>query len=342
MSTSQTKAFRFASALMLFSALALLLVGCSGQPTSTGSKPVVFGYADWDTQQFMTRLAGFIVANGYQQPVEYAPGANVALVVAIQSDDVDVHMEVAERSLQEPLQRLIDSGKGEKLGISFGGTWQGWLVPTYLIKGDPARGIAPMAPGLKSVLDLPKYWELFKDPEVPTKGRFYSGVPGWQALVTNEAKIKSYGLEDYINIFIPGSDTALSTSIVAANEKGEPWLGYYWAPTWLLAKVDMTPLEEPPFDEKLWNAEAGYACAYPLDENYIVANTGLKARAPDVADFLSRFNVSFDDLSAVLLYMKDNNATPEQAAGWFLKEHESVWTAWVSPQVAQNVKAALP
>ncbi len=342
MHTLRFKVLKIVPVVGLITTLALSLAGCTGQPPSSAAKPIVFGYADWDTQQFMTRLAGFIVANGYKQPVEYAPGANVALITAIQNGDVDVHMEVAVRSLEEPLKRLIDSGKGEYLGVSYGGTWQGWLVPTYMIKGDPARGIAPVAPDLKSVFDLPKYWELFKDPEVPDKGRFYSCIPGWQCQVTNEAKIKSYGLDSTYNVFLPGSDAALATSMLAAYEKGEPWLGYYWTPTWLLAKVDMTPLEEPPFDEKLWNLEAGYACAYPLDENYIMANTGLRSRAPDVTDFLSRFKLGIDDLNTVLLYMRDNNASPEQAATWFLNEYESVWTAWVSADVAQNLKADIP
>ena len=42
-------------------------------------------------------------------------------------------------------------------------------MPTYVIEGDPERGIEPMAPDLKSVLDLPDYWAVPRS-EDPSKG----------------------------------------------------------------------------------------------------------------------------------------------------------------------------
>ncbi len=99
--------------------LALLLTGCAGEKTE---KPIVFGYADWDTVQIMSRIAGFIVEHGYGYPVGYAPAANVATIAAIQRGDIDIHMECAERSLEEQLRKLYESGQGEKVGISYPGT----------------------------------------------------------------------------------------------------------------------------------------------------------------------------------------------------------------------------
>jgi len=312
------------------------------EPEPEPKEVIKFGYGGWDTIQWMSEVAGFIVEHGYGYPVEQVPATNVVIVAAIERGDIDVHMEVAERSLQEPMEKLMASGQGAKTGISFPGTWQGWLVPTYMIKGDASRGIEATAPDLKSVFDLPDYWELFKDPEVPDKGRFYSCIPGWQCEKTNLLKFEAYGLNDYYNIFLPGSDAALSASIIGAYEKGEPWLGFYWSPTWVLARVDMTPLEEPAWEEDLWTEEANYACAYPLDENLLVTNIHLKERAPEVVAMLEKYSHDYDQMNGALLYMQDNDAEPPEAAQWFLKNNESVWSEWVPADVAARVKAALP
>ncbi|MEZ4570755.1 MAG: glycine betaine ABC transporter substrate-binding protein [Thermomicrobiales bacterium] len=44
----------------------------------------------------------------------------------------------------------------------------------------------------------------------------------------------------------------MATSLVSAYENGEPWLGYYWAPTWVFAVVDLTMIEEPEYTDECW------------------------------------------------------------------------------------------
>jgi glycine betaine/proline transport system substrate-binding protein len=39
--------------------------------------------------------------------------------------------------------------------------------------------------------------------------------------------------------------------------------------------------------------------------------------------------------------MTDNQATGEDGAKYFLKNNEDVWTKWVTPEVAEKVKASL-
>src|SRR5699024_2637077 len=105
------------------------------------------------------------------------------------------------------------------------------------------RGIEPMAPDLKSVDDLPDYWELFKDPEDPEKGRIYDGPAGWELERINEVKVKAYGLDEHYNRFLSGSGPALHTSMIRAYEAGEPWLGFEWVPNWVTGLYDLTKLE---------------------------------------------------------------------------------------------------
>ncbi|MEA3470292.1 MAG: glycine betaine ABC transporter substrate-binding protein, partial [Thermodesulfobacteriota bacterium] len=105
----------------------------------------------WDSIQVHNRIAGFIIENGYGYDVEYIPGETIPLFTGLMRGNVDVDMESWTENIQEVYDKGISSGKVLDLGSNYPDSWQGWLVPTYMIKGDPKRGIKPMAPGLKSV-----------------------------------------------------------------------------------------------------------------------------------------------------------------------------------------------
>jgi len=55
----------------------------------------------------------------------------------------------------EAYEKSVPTGKVLDLGTNYADAVEAWYVPTYLIKGDPERGIEPMAPDLKSIDDLP-------------------------------------------------------------------------------------------------------------------------------------------------------------------------------------------
>ncbi len=328
---------------MISVALIFFSISCTKEtPATTTKQPIRFADAGWDSIQVHDRIVGFIAEHGYGYPAsEYIPCQTITQWVGLEQGEMDINMECWVESMQETYDKYMATGKLENLGANFPDSWQGWLVPTYVIKGDPARGIKALAPDLKSVFDMAKYWQLFKDREDPTKGRFYSCIPGWVCQETNEWKMHCYGLDKYYNIFLPGTDMALSTSLIAAYEKGEPWFGYYWEPTWVLGKLDMTKLEEPPFDQKVWD-EQKRCCAYMPVRTDIIVTKDFMARAPDIVAFLRNYETNGEINNRVLSYMRDSKADTAQAAIWFLKEYESLWTGWVPADVAQKIKAALP
>lgn len=318
--------------------IALLVVSLAGC-TPEAKQSVVFGDLSWDSAQVNNRIAAFIAANGYGYSVEYVPGDTIIILQGLRRGDVDVNMEIWVENQQDAYDAAIDSGDVLDLGNNFGDNWQGWLVPRYMVEGDATRGLEATAPDLRSVADLVNYWELFKDPENPDKGRFINSIPGWECTDINSQKLVAYGLDQYYTDFVVGSDAALSGSMAAAYEKGEPWLGYYWAPTWVLGKFDMYALEEPAFDEDVWNSTR--ACAYPSNNVNVAVNAAFAADNPDLVTFLDNFNTKTEQHNAVLAYMQDNGATTEEAAIYFLREYEDVWTNWVPAEVAAAVKAAL-
>jgi len=333
-----TKKNLWRGALLLAASVALLVLPIAGC-TPAAEKSVIFGDLSWDSAQVNNRIAAFIMTHGYGYEVEYIPGDTITILQGLRSGDVDVNMEIWVENQQKAYDEAVASGDVLDLGNNFGDNWQGWLVPRYMIEGDAARGIEAVAPDLRSVADMADYWELFKDPEDQTKGRFVNSIPGWECTGINSEKLVTYGLDEYYTDFVVGSDAALAGSMAAAFEKGEPWFGYYWAPTWVLGKLDMYPLEEPAYDDAVWNSTKG--CAYASNNVNVAVNAAFAAENPEVVQFLDNYATMSSQHNKVLAYMQDEGATTEEAAMYFLREYEDWWTAWVPSDVAAAVKAAL-
>lgn len=337
--------------LLVLLILGLSAIGCGGSDpganndgTTNGSdKPkLVMADVSWDSVQVHNRVVGFILQHGYGYPEpEYTFGDTMPLLQGMARGDVDITMEVWQDNYAEPWNELVEAGSVIDLGSVFPDAPQGWYVPTFVIEGDPNRGIEPMAPDLKSVLDLPRYWELFKDAEVPTKGRFHNGPPGWMVTEINEVKFKTYGLDKTFNLFGPGSDSALSASMVSAYEKGEAWVGYNWEPNWVIGQLDMTRLEEPPYDPEVYNDTNNRGCAYPAAKVIKGVHVDLPNTAPEAVDLVSKYETTLEQNNDFLSYMSENNADTEAAAIYFLKTYPDTWKSWVSEDVAQKVEQAL-
>lgn len=120
-------------------------------------------------------------------------------------------------------------------------------MPTYVIEGDEARDIEPIAPDLKYISDLADYPDVFVGTDDPDKGVIIGATPGWAINEIFEEAIIEYGLDEYYNYMSPGSESAINASLVKAYDSGEPWLGYNYEPNWIMGMYDMTPLlEEDP------------------------------------------------------------------------------------------------
>jgi len=307
------------------------LAGCA-EPAPAPKPTLVFDDLSWDSIQVHNRIVAFVAEYGYGYQTDFIATETAPGWAGLRQGDININMESWTENVQKVYDEAISSGDCVDLGSNFPDSWQGWLVPTYMIEDG-------LLPKNVSVDDLPQYWELFKDPEDQTKGRFINSIPGWLCTEINSKKLKAYGLDEYYTDFLAGSDAALSGSMVAAYQKHEPWLGYYWAPTWVLGKLDMTWIEEPPFDESLWGTT--YGCAFAPTHVNIIVNSSLLETAPDIVEFLRNYETTTSQNNKVLAYMQASDASTEDAAIWFLKEYESLWTGWVPADVAEKVKAAL-
>jgi glycine betaine/proline transport system substrate-binding protein len=327
--------------------LMVLLVGIiliSTVITGCGTEKPTLKFSDlnWGSAHFQSEMAKIIAEKGYGYSVELVPGATIPLTQGLRTGDIDVMIEGWYQNQKEAVDAGIAAGEIEMLGYLNDDNWQsGFVIPTYVVKGDAARGIDPMAPGLKTVFDLeePAMRELFANPENSSKGLVLNGPPGWECEIVIPKQIEAYGLSDLYDTLNAGSSEGLFASLKSAYDKGEPWLGYLWGPTWIAGALDLTLLEEPAYDEDVWNEN--YGCAWPSVDLFIAGHSGFTDKAPDLADMFAKWELDTAILDEVLAYMNETGGEPIDAAIWFLKNRENIWTGFVTSEAADKVKEAV-
>lgn len=189
-----------------------------------------------------------------------------------------------------------------------------------------------MAPDLKYITDLPEYWELFKDPE-EDKGLIVGSITGWGVDEILRDAIEAYGIDETYNYISPGSESSINISLASAYEKGEPWIGYNYEPNWVMAMYDMTPILE--------EVDDGHLESIGEQDVDIVTHPEFLGKAPDVVEFLKNYETSSATANEALVYIQQEDATPNDAAIKFLKEEEELWTTWVPDEVVEKVKKAI-
>ncbi|MDX2144783.1 MAG: ABC transporter substrate-binding protein [Rhodospirillaceae bacterium] len=304
-------------------------------------RPIVFAGLDWDSVGFHNAVARAILEKGYGCRTDVIPGTTIPLIQGAAQGQIDIVMEIWKDAVTEVWQRALARGQVVEVGVNFPDAVQGWYVPRYLVEGDAAP-----APDLKSVSDLVRYKDLFRDPEEPGKGRFYNCAAGWACEIVNSNKLVAYGLTAHFTNFRPGTGTALAAAIAGAYKQVEPILAYYWGPTWVMGAHDLVKLAEPAWNETDWRGIAASAdyprpVDFPVVEVWIGANAGFAAAAPEVMGFLSKYRTSAALVSAALAHMRETGADDAAAATWFLKTYPEVWTAWLNDDIALRVQASL-
>ena len=184
----------------------LLTVGLASTDSAASAEsatPIHFGAIGWESGALTTEILRHIVEHGYGYPTDTLPGSTVSMEVALARNDLQVIAE--EWAGRSPAWvKAEQAGQVLALGDTVKNAEEGWWVPAYVIKGDPARGLKPLAPELRSVDDLKRYPQVFRDPEMPDKGRFLNSPSGWTSETVNSQKLKAYGLDGLYNNFRSG------------------------------------------------------------------------------------------------------------------------------------------
>ena len=322
-------------------ALSLLCMSALLLPVSASAAcdaPIKFGALTWESGQFISGVLKYIAEDGYDCTIEEVPGAGPALETALSQNDIQVIGEqwVGRSPIME---QAIAQNKVAVIGDTLkGGATQGWYVPKYVLDENP---------GLRSYQDLPKYAELFKDPEDPRKSRFMNCPSGWTCEIFNSRLLKNTGLDSIFNNAHPGTGAALDAEIASAFEQHKPLLFYYWQPTGLMAKYDFAPLAFPAHDDACWqdlllaDGTANCVSGFPVSPLGIAVSTPFIESNPELAAVFEKVQFSSDELNGAILEMSESKRSGDEQALTFLRENPNVWQHWLSEKAATSLAAKL-
>lgn len=235
---------------------------------------------------------------------------------------------------------VTEKGKAEVVATSYVGR-QGFVVPTYVIEGDPERGIEPMAPNLRSVEQLNNYVNLF-DRDHDGRGELVGGPEGWICTEINEWQLESWKLSYDQTI----QDEWVSWSLLtSAYYEGEPILCYGYEPTWPTLMFELTWLETPAYSDEAWadyeiwkdwkagmdvSWEPGIACGYPPSEVLVVVTDEFHEKYPDAYRFLQNWSIPVDDLAELSIQIHLHNLPAPYIASEYIEEHQELMHQWLA------------
>ncbi len=329
--------------LFASTAIALGLMALGGTANAAECGAVTISNMNWQSAEVLANLDRLILNAGYGCEAELVVGDTVPTLTSMTEKG---QPDIAPEGWVDLLPDVVQRGIADKKLVSTvealsDGAVQGWWIPKYL---------ADAHPDIKTIDDALKHPDLFPAPEDSSKGAIFNGPQGWGGTLVTTQLFKAYEAEKAGFVLVDtGSAAGLDGSIAKAYERKEGWMGYYWAPTALLGKYDMVKLEYGvPYDAEEWKRCNTVAdCPdpkrneWPKDSVQTLVTTGFAERAGPAMDYLKARSWSNDTVNKLLAWMTDNQATGEEGAKYFLKNNEDIWTKWVSPEVAEKVKASI-
>lgn len=324
-----------------------------------GGETISLMDGQYQSIQILNEIAKYVLENGFDHTVSIEVLGAAAWEQAMLQGDLDVVLELWRVNRPEWYQKAVEEeGAVVDLGQTYDRATQGFYVPTYVIEGDQERGIEPMAPDLKAVEQLDEYTDVFADPEDPSKGLFINCLAQWTCAEISQIKLGAFDLLDDYNTTEPGAGAALDAAIVGAYEKGEPVLTYYWEPTALMGRLELTKLEMPEWTEECDEAttqtqeefgdtgdfnQAPEAAACDFRTHTINKGVAvdLEDRAPQAYAFLERFSMTTEVLNQTAATMDEQEMELPDVALWFFENHEDVWREWVDGELEASLEQTL-
>lgn len=327
--------------LLVSTILAAGFIGLTGSAQAADCGKVSIAEMNWASAGVAANIDKIILESGYGCQVELVTGDTIPTFTSMtEKAEPDMAPELWVNSVQEPLAKALAEDKVVKVTqILTDGGVEGWWIPKF---------IADAHPDIKTVEDALKRPELFPAPEDASKGAVTNCPAGWGCQITTANLYKAIKADTKgFQLINSGSAAGLDGSIAHAFEKKTGWLGYYWAPTAILGKYDMVKLSfDTKFDKAAWDKCITVAdCpdpklnSYPVAEVDTVVTKKFADRAGVAMDYIKARRWDNATVGKVLAWMSDNQADNADTAKYFLETYPDVWAKWVSPEVAEKVKA---
>lgn len=294
---------------------------------------VTVGAMDWASAQVITAVTKFLMEQGYGCKVSVVKTSTQPVVTSVaETGKPDVVTELWINSAPK-YPALEKEGKVVTLNNVFAdGGVEAWWIPTYL---------AEKHPELKTIDGV------LKNPEL-VGGRFHNCPEGWGCRVINDNLKVAFELEkNGVEVFDHGSGETLATSLASAYTDKKPWFGYYWAPTAILGKYDMTKVDVGPHKADVHDCNTKKDCAnpgksaYPSSRVVSFATTDFAKRQPEVAEMMKKMAFTNKELGDVLAWREDNKASGEESAVYYLQKYKDSWSSWINEDAKTKLSALL-
>ncbi|GGX63362.1 ABC transporter substrate-binding protein [Saccharospirillum salsuginis] len=304
---------------------------------------VTISNMNWNSAALMASIDQLILNEGFGCDAELVPGDTMPTGTSmVEKGEPDIAPEMWSNSMKDALDRGVEEGRLRYAGRSLSdGGEEGFWVPEYLVEEYPE---------LATIEGVKKHVDMFEHPEDPDKSMFMGCPAGWNCQITARNLYNALNLEDAgFDLVDPGSGAGLAGSIAKSYERKEPWFGYYWAPTAVLGRYPMVKVDfGSGIDEEHYiNCISKEECLdpeptmYPPSPVWTVTTESFASEAPEAYDYLTKRAFTNDQMNELLAWMEQNQADGEFAAFHFLENYESIWTEWVSDDVADKVRDAL-
>ncbi|WP_055694005.1 ABC transporter substrate-binding protein [Streptomyces prasinopilosus] len=303
----------------------VLLTGCGAADmtrqaspfaNAEGARTVTLSVQSWVGAQANVAVAQYLLERELGYRVDTVQVDEVPAWDALSQGRVDAILEDWGHPDQE--RRYVEDKKTITPGGDLGVTGHiGWFVPTYF---------AEKHPDITDWKNLDKYADQFRTAESGGKGQLLDGSPAY--LTNDKALVKNLKLD--FKVVFAGSEAAQITQIQRFAKERKPFLSYWYTPQWLSAKVPMTEVELPEYEEGCDADPEKVACAYPHTPLQKYLNADFAKNGGDAADFLRRFRWTTEDQNEVSLMIAEQRMEPREAAEKWVDGNESTWKAWLS------------
>ena len=283
---------RFLPATLL--AAILLGAGLLSAAVAADKPTIKIGYVQsWPSSDITTHLAGAVIEQRLKNPVDLVASSAGPMWEAVASDHSDAMLTAWLPSTHKTYYEKLWP-KVVVMGPNVTGTRLGIAVPNYV--------------PVDSIADLKKEGGKFQD-------RIVGVGAGAGININTEKAIKAYGLDDFS---LQSSSTAAMTAQLQRAMKSKQWIAVTaWTPMWMWAKFDIKFLKDP----KHIYGKGGYVGT--------VVNPALAKKSPQVYAFFNRFAIPREQLSQMMLEVK-NGKDVEQVVGDWIKAHPKMVDSWVS------------
>ena len=268
------------------------------QSSATG--PLRLGWSPWADAEVMSLIAQRVIQQAYNLPVERVMADIGIQYASVARGDLDLMLMA-----WLPLTHKDYWTRVRDRVLDFGSMYSGrlgWVVPDYVDASE-----------LRSITDLRK-------PELAARfNNTVQGIdPGSGLNQASEQALVDYNLGD---MRLVASSSAAMTAVLDKAIREQRWVVVTsWTPHWMFARYKLRFLEDPQlvFGGVEWI--------------HAVGREGLDRDHPDLAGFLSRFQIPDRELSDLLLMANERSA--EAAVEDYLDRHPARIRYWTTGMIS--------